>query len=70
MHPNPLKTGDSVTFSSRGFANIYSRSAGDRGVVVSTRRDPETLNRKPLVSVLWWDNLIEEEIDAAALKRL
>ena len=70
MRLNPLKTGDKVTFAARGYANIYSRSAGDRGVVVSTRRDPESLNRRPLVSVLWWDNLIEEEVDASALKRL
>lgn len=70
MRVNKLKAGDKVTFAARGYANIYGRSGGERGVVTATRSDSLTLDRRPLVSVLWWDNMVEEDIDCAALRAL
>jgi len=70
MRMNKLKAGDKVTFANRSYANIYGRSGTDRGVVTATRVDSLSLDRRPLVSVLFWDNMVEEDIDCAALRAL
>lgn len=40
------------------------------GVVVTVRRDPLSFNRRPLASVLWWDDMVEEDVEVGQLKRI
>ncbi len=59
MHKDPIAPGERVAL----------RGAPGAGVVVAVGRDPLSLNRRPVASVLWWDNMVEEDVDVRLLRR-
>lgn len=60
MRQDPLLPGETVK----------RRGVEGTGVVVTVRRDPLSFNRRPLASVLWWDDMVEEDIEVGQLKRI